>query len=34
MKQSTLDSWDTQEVRKVNWQLDVCVVVSGGEKKC
>lgn len=28
MNQSTLDSWDTQEVRKVNWNLDVCIVVS------
>lgn len=30
MNQSTLDFWDTKEVRKINWNLDVCIVVSGG----
>ena len=28
-QQKTLD-FETKEVRKVNWNLDVCIVVSGG----
>lgn len=31
MTQQTLDSWSTEEIRKVNWSLDVCIVVSGGK---
>lgn len=31
MNQPTLDSF-TQELREVNWNLDVCIVQSGGKE--
>ena len=28
MSQETLDVWTTEYQRKLNWQLDVCIIVS------